>query len=127
MNHDNSTHPSSHPANSKYYIILSIIVMGLGVAGFYATENTIAPIGRILGLVAVGVVSLVIIYLSDAGKRGINFIGEARTEVRKVIWPTRQETIQMSLIVFLAVVVIGLFLWLIDTFFLWLIEYLINL
>ena len=125
MSQENSSNISSK--NSKYYIIVSLIVMGLGIATFYATENTVSPIWRILGLVAVAILCLAIIYLSDLGKRAVNFVGEARTEVRKVIWPTRQETMQMSLIVFVAVVVVGLFLWLIDTLFLWMVEFLTSL
>ena len=125
MSQENLSNTSSK--NSKYYIIVALIVMGLGIAMFYATANTISPIWRILGLVAVAILCLAIIYLSDLGKRGLSFVGEARTEVRKVIWPTRQETMQMSLIVFVAVVVMGLFLWLIDTLFLWMVEFLTSL
>jgi preprotein translocase subunit SecE len=126
MSQDNSSAESS-VKNNKYYVMLSLLVMGAGIVLYYATEHSFSSIWRILGLVGVGVISLVIIYLSELGKRALNFIGGARTEVLKVIWPTRQETIQMSLIVIVAVFVIGLFLWLVDTLFLWLVEYLINL
>lgn len=127
MSQENSPKISTASKNSRYYVLLAFVVMAFGVAGFYATENAVSSIWRILGLIGVGVISLAIVYLSDLGKRGVDFIGETRTEVRKVIWPTRQETIQMSFIVFVAVAVIGLFLWLIDSLFLWLIEYLISL
>jgi preprotein translocase subunit SecE len=42
------------------------------------------------------------------------FFLESRTEVRKVVWPSRQETVQTTLIVFAVVIVMGIFLWLVD-------------
>ena len=44
----------------------------------------------------------------------IGFGREARMEVRKVVWPSRQETVQTTFMVIVAVIIIGIFLWLID-------------
>lgn len=47
------------------------------------------------------------------------FAREARVELRKVIWPTRQETLQTTLVVLVMVVVVAIFLWLLDMLLLW--------
>jgi len=60
---------------------------------------------------------LVVIAISSTTSLGQNLIGfgrEARMEVRKVVWPTRQETLQTTFMVIVAVIIIGIFLWLID-------------
>ena len=48
-----------------------------------------------------------------------DFLQEARLELRKMIWPTKAETLQTTLIVFAAVIVVALFLWVIDFFLSW--------
>ena len=57
------------------------------------------------------------------GKKGgnaiIRYIRETRTELQKVNWPTREETIRLTQIVLIVTVVMGLFLWLVDIFFRW--------
>jgi preprotein translocase subunit SecE len=47
------------------------------------------------------------------------FIGNTRTEVRKVVWPTRAETVQTTLAVLFVVVLMGVVLWLMDMVLLW--------
>ena len=53
-------------------------------------------------------------YATHLGQSVVGFGREARAEVRKVVWPTRQETVQTTLMVLVAVIIIGIFLWLID-------------
>jgi len=53
------------------------------------------------------------------GGRALGFLSDARTEVRKVVWPTRQETLQTALIVFGVVIFMGIVLWLLDMLLLW--------
>jgi preprotein translocase subunit SecE len=55
-----------------------------------------------------------IIYQTARGKSTVEFFKDARTEVRKVVWPTRAETVQTTVTVFIIVFLIGLFLWLLD-------------
>ncbi|WP_114418061.1 preprotein translocase subunit SecE [Marinospirillum perlucidum] len=80
---------------------------------------------------AVGVVvflALAGLVFTQTGK-GQNFLvmaREARTEIRKVVWPTRPETMQTTLIVLAAVALVALLLWLIDTFLGWIIQSLIQ-
>jgi preprotein translocase subunit SecE len=63
----------------------------------------------------VGVVAAAAVFLtSESGKEFIGFGREAVKEVKKVVWPTRKEAIQMTLYVFGFVVIMALFLWLTD-------------
>ncbi len=78
---------------------------------WYADQSLLM---RVLGLIAVAAVSILIASQTALGRSTWTFIGSTRTEVRKVVWPSRQETIQTTLIVFAMVLVMGIVLWLFD-------------
>ena len=90
---------------------LALVVAGL--AGFYllAKQGAVVQWGVLLGglVLAVGV-----FLVSEVGKRFIGFCRDSYREVKKVVWPTRKETIQMTAYVFGFVVIMALFLWLTD-------------
>lgn len=94
-------------------LLLSIALLVAGVAGFYYYEAE-GLIYRVLGLLVFVLIALGIVYTTNLGQSVVGFGRESRAEVRKVIWPTRQETIQTTLMVIVAVIVIGIFLWFID-------------
>lgn len=64
--------------------------------------------------------------LTVKGQLAWEFIKSARIELRKVVWPTRQETLQTTLIVVVFVVIVALILWGLDSLFLWLIGLLLG-
>lgn len=72
---------------------------------------------------AIGIVWLLILMAialwTSQGQKAWKFIKAARVELRKVVWPTRQETTQTTLVVIVMVVVTAVFLWGIDTLFFW--------
>jgi len=74
---------------------------------------------RVLGLLAIAGVGAAIALTSAKGKGLLTFMGLARTEVRKVVWPSRQETMQTTLMVFIIVVILSIFLWFVDMFLGW--------
>ncbi|MDP1573747.1 MAG: preprotein translocase subunit SecE [Coxiellaceae bacterium] len=96
------------------------------IAGLYANAyfNQIAwAVRAALGLLlAIGL--LLIIFQTAKGRFFWNFVQGARIELRKVVWPTRQETVQTTLIVVAMVVVAAIVLWGIDTLFFWLVGWL---
>ena len=94
-------------------LLLSITLLVTGIAGFYYFE-TEGLIYRVLGLLAFVLVALGAVYTTNLGQSIVGFGREARAEVRKVVWPTRQETIQTTLMVIVAVIVLGIFLWFVD-------------
>ncbi len=94
-------------------LLLAIVVLVAGIVGFYYYE-TESQLYRVLGVVFAAAVAVVISSTTLLGQNLIGFGREARMEVRKVVWPTRQETVQTTFMVIVAVIIIGIFLWLID-------------
>ncbi len=99
-------------------IILALLVLGGGVVAFYIFGEQ-SQLVRVLGFLVVVAIAVAIIMTTQVGKQSWAFLQEARTEVRKVVWPTRKETSQTTLMIMLAVIIIGLMLWGIDSLLLW--------
>ena len=97
----------------SFKLLLAIAILIAGIVGFYYYEDE-SQLYRVLGVVFASIVAIAISSTTNLGQGLISFGREARMEVRKVVWPTRQETVQTTLMVILAVIVIGIFLWLID-------------
>jgi preprotein translocase subunit SecE len=74
---------------------------------------------RALIVVAGVIIAAGIALTSEGGKSVWQFALATRGEVRKVVWPTRRETIQSTLIVIVMVLVVGIYLWLLDAFSFW--------
>ena len=90
-----------------------IVLVIAAIAGFYflGGKGAVAQWGVLL----VGLVAAAIVFLtSEQGKRLIAFAKDSWKEVKKVVWPTRKETLQMTLYVFAFVVIMSVFLWLTD-------------
>ena len=101
---------------------LSILCLGAGLLGFYVLSGQ-PTVLRILSVLA-GIGSFIAVFrTTPQGQQAIIFLGAAITEGKKVVWPTRKETIQMTLIVFVLVVIMAIFLAFIDIGF----SYIINL
>ncbi len=100
---------------------VAILILAGGIFAFYYFEGQLLVL-RVLGLLAVAGISVFIAAQSSTGKTIIGFIKGAQTEVRKVVWPTRAETLQTTLAVILMVLLVGIFLWLLDMFLLWAIQ-----
>jgi preprotein translocase subunit SecE len=100
-----------------------VLLLVAGVYGFYSFADMPLWV-RLAGLlVVVGVA--VFVALQTAAGRGIwQFATDSRAEVRKVVWPTRQETLQTLLIIMVAVLLTALFLWLVDSILFAVVRYL---
>ncbi len=92
---------------------LALLVVAGAVAAFYIYSDE-SLLFRVLGMLAAVAVAVAIFYQTDSGHRLWTFFQASRTEVRKVVWPTRTETLQTTMIVFVLVLLVGLFLWLLD-------------
>ena len=84
-----------------------------GLIGFYFFSGQSLLLRVIMLLVVFGLAAFVV-YQTDVGKRTVEFFRDARTEVRKVVWPSRAETTQTTVTVFIIVFIVGIFLWLFD-------------
>ncbi len=101
-----------------FKLMVSIAILAAGIYGFYfwAEQPLFYRVG---GMLVIVVLAAVVAAQSAIGRTAWEFIVTSRTEVRKVVWPTRTETVQTTLYVMVVVIVIGILLWLLDMFLLW--------
>jgi preprotein translocase subunit SecE len=99
-------------------LVLAIFLLIGGVVGYYYFSE-LALIYRILGLMVLSVSGIAIVLATAMGRSFLAFLSDARVEVRKVVWPTRQETVQATLVVVALVFLVGLILWLLDMALFW--------
>ena len=112
--------------NSKLDVVKWLFVFLLfagGIVANYYYSNVAWAIRAAVGIVVL-VFILLIASQTIKGRKALDVIKGARTELRKVVWPTRQETVQTTLVVVAMVVVTALILWGIDSLFLWFIGWL---
>lgn len=101
-------------------LLLALLVIVAGIVAFSAFESQLAaPVRAAIFIVSL-LIAAGIAAISEPGKRFIGFAQESYYEVRKVVWPTRKETMQMTGIVFAFVAVMGIFLWILDKSLEWL-------
>ncbi|MCO5121893.1 MAG: preprotein translocase subunit SecE [Burkholderiaceae bacterium] len=96
---------------AKFVVALAVVVAGL--VGFYMLEGqpAIARVGSVLAGLLVGAA---IAAFSEPGRRFFGFARDSWNETRRVVWPSRKETIQMTMTVFVFVIIMAIFLWLVD-------------
>jgi len=103
----------------KIKFVLALLLLAAGVAGFYLLSEQ-ATIVRVLAvLVGVGAAAAVA-WVTEPGRGFFAFAKESVAEAKKVVWPSRKETVQMTAAVFAFVVIMAIFLWLTDKSLEWL-------
>jgi preprotein translocase subunit SecE len=95
-------------------LLVVVVLLGAGVYGFYSFADQPLWV-RLAGLLAVVGAAVFVALQTAMGRTMWQFASDARTEVRKVVWPSCQETLQTLLIITIAVLVTALFLWGIDS------------
>jgi preprotein translocase subunit SecE len=106
-------------------LVVSGIMLVLGIWAFYFFEPY-SILLRVVGLLAVAGAAAALALTSDQGKRLWRFATDSRMEVRKVVWPTRAETLQTTLVVVVMVLILGIMLWLFDTILMAILRFLTN-
>lgn len=105
----------------KIKLLVAVLLVILGVAGFYFFAE--APtVVRVLSVAAGVILGGVVAGFSAPGRQFFRFARDARDEAKKVVWPTRKETLQMTGVVMAFVVVMALFLWAVDGVLTWLVK-----
>jgi preprotein translocase subunit SecE len=94
-------------------LALAAVVL-FGAIGLYYQFPEASTLLRVVGVLVAALVAAGIAVTSAPGRALWAFASDARTEVRKVIWPTRQETIQTTLAVLVIVLIVSIFLWGVD-------------
>ena len=114
--------PEIHASKADTLKLVSAgLIVVVALIAFYALADLLLWV-RVLGLlIAVGAAAAIAL-TTELGASVQEFILSARTELRKVVWPSRTETLQTTLAVVAMVIVMGLFLWLLDLLLLWLVK-----
>jgi preprotein translocase subunit SecE len=117
MNEAVPDHSAGGAADSVKLAVAVVLLLG-GIVAFYALHAQ-PDWQRWLAVVAGVVLAIVVFGLSQRGRSFFEFVIESRVELRKVVWPTRQETGMTTLAVFVFVIVAGTFFWVLDVFLSW--------
>ena len=105
----------------KLKLIIAAALMVAAIALFY-TYSEYSTLLRVLGLLAVTALSLFIVSRAAIGATTLSYISNTQVEVRKVVWPTRQETLQTTLVVMVMVIVVAILLWAFDSLLGWVVR-----
>ena len=97
----------------KAKLAAAVALVIASVAGFYLLSKQ-GPIVQWAAVLVGLVVAAAVFLVSESGRQFVAFARDAWREVKKVVWPTRKETVQMTAYVFAFVVIMALFLWLTD-------------
>jgi preprotein translocase subunit SecE len=100
----------------KWVVVLAIVAGGIYANSYY---SAIEPLYRAMAGVLVAAVAVVVALQTEKGAFVWDLAKEARVEVRKVVWPTPQETTQTTLIVVVVVIFVALILWALDSTLSW--------
>ncbi len=106
---------------------LSILIVVASLVVFYLDPlGLITTLYKVLLLLVGIVVAGLIFFKAPQGKRLGNFTKETKIELRKVVWPTRDETVKTTGMIMVAVVIVAIFLWIVDALFSWMVQLLTN-
>jgi preprotein translocase subunit SecE len=107
-------------------LLISASVLVGGLYGYYFYENDLALPLRVLMVLGGAGAGIALAMTSTQGQRLWHFIQGSRVEIRKVVWPTRQETTQTAIAVFIFTFIMALFFWALDSGLLWLTRQLVG-
>ncbi|QNH07370.1 preprotein translocase subunit SecE [Pseudomonas sp. B11D7D] len=107
----------------KWLVVAALVVVGVVGNQYFSAEPVLY---RVLGLIVLGAVAAFVAFQTARGQAFAVLLKEARVEIRKVVWPTRQETMQTTLIVVAVVLVMALLLWGLDSLLGWLISLIVG-
>ena len=105
--------------------LIATVLLGAAVTAFYyyGEESLLL---RVIGLLIVAGAAGAIAFTTDKGRAAWEFMRDSRTEIRKVVWPTRKETTQTTLVVLGVVALVAIFMWMIDGILSWIVRLLLG-
>ena len=107
----------------KWLAVAALLAGGVFANWYYQDEMLLV---RVSGLLATAAIAVLLALQTERGRSIWSLLKEARTEVRRVVWPTNQETTQTTLVVILLVVVFALILWGLDSLLGWIVSSIIG-
>ena len=115
---------SSSAGDWLKWLVVAALVIG-GIYGYYFFSAQLLPV-RILGLLAALGLAAFVATTTQKGSGFLQFYRDADIERRKVVWPTRQETLQTTIVVLVVVVLVGIFIWFLDWIFAGLVKWIVG-
>ena len=110
---------------NKIKLLVAFLLLVAGLAGFYLLADKPVVL-RILAVLAGLGAAIAVLWTTPIGQQSLGFVGESVAEARKVVWPTRKETVQTTLVVFVLVVIMAAFLAIIDVGFAYMVQWLMG-
>ncbi len=101
----------------KWLAVFTLLAIAVVGNAYYSDQSLLY---RVLAIVGLSLVAILVAINTQKGASAWSLIKDSRTEIRKVVWPTRQETVQTTFIVVVFVILVALVLWILDSFFGWL-------
>ena len=105
-------------------IIAALVAVGGLVAFYWLAER--ATVIRLAALLGAWAVAVVLMWFTETGRTFVAFSRESWEEAKRVVWPSRKETLQTTGVVFVFVFTMALFLWMVDTGLLWITQKLLG-
>jgi len=124
MNASTENQPSTSLDGLKWGIIV-LLLAGAVVGNYFFGEESVLI--RAIAVVALIVIAGLLAMQTEKGRTAVLFAKESRTEVRKVVWPTRQEAVQTTGIVLLVTALMSVLLWGLDSFLFWVVGFITGL
>lgn len=118
MSIQNSKTEQDNSSSGMMMVVLAVVIALAGVCAFSLLSDQ-SLLVRLAALIGGLVLAVVVAYMSPAGKRFIAYGTESYDELRRVVWPTRKETLNSTGMVIAFVVIIAVFLFLVDKIIEW--------
>ena len=109
----------------KIKLGFALLLLIAGIAGFYYLRDS-AMVLRVISVLAGIVLAAAVVWFTPQGKQFYAFSKESSEETRRVVWPSRKETMQTTGVVFAFVLVMAIFLWMVDAGLLLAVKYLMG-
>ena len=107
----------------KWLVVVGLLAGGVFANWYYQDEMLLI---RVVGLLAMAAVAILVALQTERGRAIWALLKESRTEVRRVVWPSNQETTQTTMVVLLLVVIFALILWGLDSLLGWIVSSIIG-
>ena len=107
----------------KWLVVAGLLAGGVFANWYYQDEMLLV---RVVGLLATAAVAILVALQTERGRAIWALLKESRTEVRRVVWPSNQETTQTTMVVLLLVVIFALILWGLDSLLGWIVSSIIG-
>jgi preprotein translocase subunit SecE len=112
---------SASPARDKALLVLALAILVGGLASFYTVADTQPAVVKALVILGSIGLALGVVYLTATGRSLWGYVTGSRIELRKVVWPTRQEAVQATLMIAVVVMIMALLLWGLDSLLFWIV------